>query len=243
MINGLRADDRGDPDFDALLSEHEAYVEALKAAGVETTVLPALETFPDSIFVEDPALVFPEGAVLLRPGAHSRAGEAKEIAPRLRERFKTVLEFPEGHAEGGDILTTPSKVMIGLSNRTDLAGARMLQTCLQKLGRKSEIVKTPNDVLHFKSDCALLDHETVLTTRRLSKSGVFNDYKEITVPQGEEAAANALRVNGVVLLGAEFPRTAAVLDEHGYDVVLLPVGEIGKIDAGLSCMSLRWFEK
>ncbi|MCP4722267.1 MAG: dimethylarginine dimethylaminohydrolase, partial [Desulfobacteraceae bacterium] len=81
VVNGLRAEDRGNPDFDGVKSEHEAYVGALEAAGMAVTVLPALDAFPDSIFVEDPALVFSEGAILLRPGAAQRQGETKEIAP------------------------------------------------------------------------------------------------------------------------------------------------------------------
>src|SRR3546814_6109029 len=86
-------------------------------------ILPPLETFPDSIFVEDPALVFAEGAILLNPGAPSRAGEVAEIAGELEARFERVLELPGGFVDGGDILTTPGEVLIGLSARTDREGA------------------------------------------------------------------------------------------------------------------------
>jgi dimethylargininase len=241
VVAGLRAEDRGDPTYEAIKIEHDAYIAALRAAGVEVSILPALETFPDSMFVEDPALVFPEGAILLRPGAESRAGETREIAPALRERFETVLELPSpGFADGGDILTTPKGVMIGLSSRTDRAGADGLIDCLAKLSRTGEIVETPEGVLHFKSDCSLLDDECVLTTARLARSGVFNGFKQILVPEGEEPAANALRVNDVVMVGSDFPQTLEQLDAHGYTVVPLHTAEIGKIDAGLSCMSLRW---
>ncbi len=61
VVNGLRADDRGNPTFEGVKAEHEAYAQALRVAGVDVTVLPPLEDFPDSIFVEDPALVFHEG--------------------------------------------------------------------------------------------------------------------------------------------------------------------------------------
>ena len=95
VVDGLRAEDRGAPDVEALLAEHRAYVDALGAAGLAVQVLEAREDFPDSVFVEDPALVFPEGAILLRPGAQSRAGEVAEIAPVLRLRFPRVLELDE----------------------------------------------------------------------------------------------------------------------------------------------------
>ncbi len=101
VVNGLRAEDRGSPTYEGVKAEHDAYVEAMRDAGVKVTVLPALETFPDSIFVEDPALVFTEGAVLLRPGAATRVKEVEEIAPTLRDMFETVSDLPQGYADGG----------------------------------------------------------------------------------------------------------------------------------------------
>jgi dimethylargininase len=242
VVNGLRADDRGDPSFAGVAAEHAAYVTALEKAGVRVTVLPALEAFPDSVFVEDPALVFTEGAILLRPGAETRAGEVEHMAPILADHFDRVLGLDAGFADGGDILTTPDRVMIGLSARTNLAGAKALQSALAQLGRKSEIVTTPKDVLHFKTDCSLLDEGRILSTTRLAASGVFSNFRIITVPEGEEAAANALRVNGVVFVGADYPRTIEKLHKEGFNVVTLKTTEIGKVDAGLSCMSLRWFD-
>ncbi|SDA62508.1 arginine deiminase family protein [Sinorhizobium sp. NFACC03] len=242
VVNGLRADDRGNPTFEGVKAEHDAYIAAMKDAGVKVTVLPALEAFPDSIFVEDPAIVFTEGAILLRPGAETRVKETPEIEPTLRAMFETVLDLPgSGFADGGDVLTTRESVMIGLSARTNKVGAEALQACLAKLGRKSEIVATPEGVLHFKTDCSLLDDETVLSTARLAKSGAFERFKQVIIPEGEEPAANALRVNDVVMVGSDFPRTIEMLDKLGYKVVPMKTTEIGKIDAGLSCMSLRWF--
>lgn len=243
VVNGLRAQDRGNPTYEGVLAEHDAYIEAVTAAGVEVKVLPPLEDFPDAIFVEDPALVFPEGAIVLRPGHETRVHETKFMAPVLEELFEKVLYLDQtGYADGGDILTTPSKVMIGLSARTDEAGAQKLQALLKELGRESEIVRTPEGVLHFKTDCSLVDDETVFVTARLAASGVFEGFKQIIVPEGEEAAANALRVNDTVFVGADFPKSIALLKEHGYTVVPMATTQIGLIDAGLSCMSLRWFD-
>ncbi|AWM28564.1 arginine deiminase family protein [Sinorhizobium fredii] len=241
VVDGLRAEDRGSPTYEGVKAEHDAYLEAMRDAGVKTTVLPPLEAFPDSIFVEDPALVFTEGAIVLRPGAATRVRETEEIAPTLREMFETVLDLPAGYADGGDVLTTRESVMIGLSARTDRLGAEALRTCLDRLGRKGEIVATPEGVLHFKTDCSLLDDETILSTNRLARSGVFKALRQMIIPEGEEPAANALRVNDVVMVGSDFPRTIEMLDKAGYKVVPLKTTEIGRIDAGLSCMSLRWF--
>ena len=242
IVNGLRADDRGDPSFEGVVAEHAAYVAELEKAGARVTVLPALEEFPDSIFVEDPALVFTEGAIILRPGAETRARETEHLAPILAERFEKVLSVSSGFADGGDILTTPDRVMIGLSARTDRAGAEALQSALAKFGRKSQVVTTPAGVLHFKTDCSLLDEERILSTSRLAASGVFRNFKVITVPDGEEPAANALRVNETMFVGAGYPRTIEKLQKESFSVIPLKTTEIGKVDAGLSCMSLRWFD-
>lgn len=243
VVSGLRADHRGDPTYDGVVREHHAYVATLESIGVTVTGLPALEGFPDSIFVEDPALVFPEAAILLRPGAATRFGEVVEIAPTLKSMFKTVHELPApGFADGGDILVTPDKVMIGLSARTDETGAASLAEILVRFGRKSELVRTPPGVLHFKSDCSLLDEETVFSTTRLAASGVFQGLKVLHVPEGEEAAANALRVNDHVLVSNAHPRTIELLVKHNYNVLTMATDEISKIDAGLSCMSLRWWD-
>jgi len=240
--DGLRAIDLGNPTYEGICAEHDAYTAALRSAGVDVIVLPALEAFPDSLFVEDPALVFTEGAILLRPVAPSRAGEARALAPTLRRLFDSVLELPSGQADGGDVMVTNKGVFIGLSDRTDRAGAEALAACLAELGRNSSIVETPDDVLHLKSACSLLDDETMLCTPGLAATGILAGFRQVATANGEEAAANALRVNDAVLVGAGFPRTIERLGTAGYTVVSVETSEIGKIDAGLSCMSLRWWD-
>ena len=195
------------------------------------------------MFVEDPALVFSDGAILLRPGAPSRAAEADAIAPVLAKLFDVVLELPKpGLADGGDVLVTPHGVFIGLSDRTDRAGGEGLARCLAQFGGDSTIVETPAEVLHLKSACSLLDDETMLCTPALDRSGIFEGFRRIVTADGEEAAANALRVNDRLIVGSDFPRTAERLASLGIKLVALETSEIGKIDAGLSCMSLRWWD-
>lgn len=240
VVHGLRAVDVGAPSYEGVLAEHAAYVAALEAAGVVVEVLAADEAFPDSVFIEDTALVFGTDAILLRPGAHSRAGEAGAIAPVLARRFERVLALGRGTVDGGDVLATPQGVYIGCSARTSEEGAQALTNLLSEIGLQGRPVETPPGVLHFKSDCSLLDDETILSTAKLAASGVFDGFRVVLTPEGEEGAANALRVNDRVLLSAGYPRTAAMLDALGFKLVTLETREIAKIDAGLSCMSLRW---
>jgi dimethylargininase len=242
VVDGLRANGGPSPVFDGVLAEHAAYVEALRKAGLDVTVLESLEQFPDSIFVEDPALVFSDAAIVLNPGAPSRQRESEALAPALAARFQRVLTLPRGHADGGDVLVMPGLVLIGLSSRTDEAGAAGLRTLLASLGFASRVVRAPPGVLHLKSDCALVDEHTVLVTGSLSRSGMFDGWQQLVVPAEEPAGANVLRLNETVLVRAECPRTADLLDRHGLRVVALPTAQIARIDAGLSCMSLRWLD-
>ena len=241
-IHGLRAVDTGAPDLDRMRAHHADYVAALTSTGATVVELPALEAFPDSLFVEDTALCLPEGAVLMRPGAPSRLGEAAEMAPHLRALYSQVVEISgqDSFIEGGDILVTEKEVLVGRSARTNAAGIAELTRLVAPWGHKVREVHTPPGVLHFKTDCSLLDAETVLSTNRLSASGCFDGYKIIDIPDGEEAAANTIRFNDLVLRPASFPKTRDRLVAAGFTVREIGNTECAKLDGGMSCLSLRF---
>ncbi len=239
-VDGLRAADRGTPDISAFRGEHADYVASLERAGLAVTTLPPLEAYPDSVFVEDVALCLPEGAILLRPGTAPRAGEVDEIRSALAERFSRLAAVDEGSVDGGDILLTDAGALVGLSARTDRTGFDALDKLLRDFGCQAKAVETPDDVLHFKTDCALLDAGTILATHRLYDAKCFDDFRVLEVPEGEDAAANAIRVNEWVLIADGFPRTAELLEQSGYTVQQVPVSQAALLDGGLSCMSLRY---
>jgi dimethylargininase len=202
--------------------------------------LPPLPEHPDSVFVEDPAFVLPEGAILLRPGAPSRFAEPGSLAPALHRHFAHIAQVDEGFVDGGDILVLPDEILIGLSARTDEAGARRFGDLVRELGRRTRIVEPPPGLLHLKTGCALIDERTILAAPTLAP--LFPGYEVLTTPEGEAAAANLIRVNDSVLMATAFPKTAALLGERGLEPVRIDASEIAKIDAGLSCMSLRWLD-
>ena len=240
IIKGLRAVDIGSPDYDQMISDHKDYVDALTSAGVAVINLNALDKFPDGQFVEDTALCLPKAVILMRPGAPSRLGEVNEIAPKLRELFEDVYEIDNpGHIEGGDILVTGKEILVGRSARTDENGVRQLSEIVIPLGYVMREVFTPPEILHFKTDCSLLGPDEILSTKRLQASGCFDGYKVVNVADGEEAAANAIRVNDYVIMPAGFPQTKAVLEDHGYKVKVINNTECAKLDGGMSCLSLR----
>jgi dimethylargininase len=241
VVGGIRHGNGANPELTALLAEHETYVETLLSLGVKVDVLPALDAFPDSVFVEDVALVLPEGAIQLKPGAPSRAGEVDEIGMALDRHFDTVLKLSgPGHVDGGDILALADRFIIGLSERTDQAGAQQLVALLDHWGLKGQIADTPSGVLHFKTGCSLIDQETVLAVPAMINCPAFSGLRVVETPEGEAAAANLIRVCDHILIGNAFPETRELITRLGIETIAMPVREIAKIDAGLSCMSLRW---
>lgn len=242
IVAGLRAVDTGTPSLDLMVQHHADYIAALKSTGAQVVELGPLEAFPDSVFVEDTALCLPEGAVVMRPGAPSRLGEAAEMAPHLRALYAEVVQVagPDSFIEGGDILTTETEVLVGRSARTNTAGVAELARLIAPWGHRVREVHTPPGVLHFKTDCSLLDEETILSTRRLDASGCFGDYRVIHVADGEEACANTIRFNDLVLMPAGFPRTRDVLAKAGYQIREIGNSECAKLDGGMSCLSLRF---
>ena len=237
VVDGLRAGPEA-PRYKRVLAEHRAYVAELEAAGVAVEILPPLPGHPDSVFVEDPAFVLTEGAILLRPGAPSRFAEAATLAPALHRHFARVTAVDEGFVDGGDIIVLPDEILIGLSERTDRAGAGRFCDLVGDLGRSARIVEPPRGLLHLKTGCALIDKRTLIAVPAMAP--LFPGYELLPTPQGEEHAANLIRVNDRILMGDAYPKTAAMLTERGYKVVRTGASEIARIDAGLSCMSLRW---
>ncbi|WP_299816758.1 dimethylarginine dimethylaminohydrolase family protein [uncultured Roseibium sp.] len=241
VAGGLRAVDAGNPSGQKFRQEHELYVQALRGAGLSVDVLPPLEDYPDSCFVEDPAFCLPEGAIQLRPGAESRLGEGREIRAALDRHFGKVVELPgSGHVDGGDVLMLDDVILIGLSARTDRDGANAFAALLGTWGYRAEVCDTPEGVLHFKTACSTLGDGVILATKVMAESGFFSGRRVIEVPEGEDYAANVIRVNDVVLVPEGYPKTLAAIRDAGFDTVVLPTHEAGKVDGGLSCLSLRF---
>lgn len=241
LVDGLRAVDTGQPDYGVFVKDHAGYIETLKSTGAEVVVLDALEEFPDSVFVEDAVLCLSKGAIIMRPGAASRLGEAEAIKQTISNLYTHVEQIRgPGFIEGGDILVTETEVLVGRSARTDKAGIEELGSIIAQWGYRLREVDTPQDVLHFKTDCSLLDETTILSTKRLAQSGCFEGYNVIYTADGEEACANTIRFNDYVIMPEGFPKTEAKLLDTGYKIRKIGNTEAAKLDGGMSCLSLRF---
>ena len=143
------------PQYEIVLEEHSNYIKAMKEAGLKINLLEPLEEFPDSIFVEDPALTYKSNVIILNPFDPSRNGERNIIKEEIKHFFHNMLFVEDGFVEGGDILNINNHFIIGLSNRTNKLGADNLSKILQSLGATVEICKTPDEIcLLYTSDAA-----------------------------------------------------------------------------------------
>lgn len=217
--------------------QHRGYREALAACGAHVVALPAIEELPDSVFVEDTAIVLDELAVLTSLGVESRRAEVSAIEPEVvRLRAVERIELP-ATIEGGDVMRVGRKLYVGLSPRTNEAGAEALRRLVAPHGY--EVVSVAlRDCLHLKTACAALDEATILVNPEWVDARAFEGCELIHVDGSEPWAANVLRVGRRVCVGATFPRTAEALSRRGYDVCAIDVSEFAKAEGGLTCMSL-----
>ena len=240
MTEGMTTARLGIPDYEVALQQHQAYVEALHSLGLEITALEADSRYPDSVFVEDVALCTPGMAVVTAPGAPSRRGEEREMEQVLRRFYGKIEKIVSpGTLDAGDVMVAGSHYYIGISARTSETGAEQLIGILEKYGLTGEKVEA-GPMLHLKTGAAYLENDTVLVAGPMEHHPAFSRLQKLVVPEGEEYAANAVWINGTVLVADGFPRTRDLLEGAGYTVIQVPVSEYQKQDGGLSCLSLRF---
>jgi dimethylargininase len=243
FASGLTAAGLGAPDLALASAQHAAYARALEKAGVAVEPLPADDRFPDSTFVEDVAILTERGAILTRPGAPSRRGEVEAIRDALARRVPLLGTIePPGCVDGGDVCDTGTRVLVGLSDRTNEEGASQLASLLALAGRRVTLLDLRHipGLLHLKTGISYLGEGRLLAWTGLAEREELRGFEVVRVPPYEGYAANAIRVNDRVLLADGFPDTAAAVAQAGLPVVAVPMSEFRKMDGGLSCLSLRW---
>lgn len=244
FADGLTTVDLGAPDVDLALAQHAAYCSALERNGCTVLWLPVDDRYPDSTFVEDTALVLPgQGAILCRPGAESRAGEVEAIRATIHSRFPDAPQIiAPGTLDAGDVCEAGRHVFIGISRRTNHEGARQLSDWLAQYNVTSSTVDirdTPG-ILHLKSGVVAIEERQLVAIPALASHEAFAGFDVHRVADGEEYAANCVRVNDVVFVAAGYPHTHDMLHALGYSLEILNMSEFARMDGGLSCLSLRF---
>ncbi|GAB4131661.1 MAG: dimethylarginine dimethylaminohydrolase [Acidobacteriota bacterium] len=240
IVRGLSTAGLGEPDYGRAVEQHREYLAALRSCGLNLTVLPSIEEYPDSVFVEDTAVCTPYCAVVSRPGAPSRRGEAELIAPVLSGFYSQVERIVEpGTLDAGDVMVAGSHCFVGLSSRTNEAGAAQLIAILEQYGMSGSTIPVEAG-LHLKSSVAYLGEGRVLGTRNLLSLSEFRSYRRIEVPDEEAYASNCIWVNGRIIMPAGHPMTRSRIGTLGCPVIEVDTSEFRKLDGGVSCLSLRF---
>jgi len=229
--------DRRPIDLAAAQRQHHAYEELLAELGARVISLPAAPDLPDSMFVEDPAIVLDELAVILPLGTETRRREAPSLAQALSKFRKLAYVTLPGTLEGGDVLRNGRKLFVGLTGRSNAEGIRQLAAILSPYNY--EVVAVPvTGCLHLKSAVTHLGRDTLLANRAWFDTNPLTGHEWIDVDPSEPHAANALALAGTVIFLASFPRTRARLEARGFHVTPLDISELQKAESGLTCSSL-----
>jgi len=232
-------------DIDVTLAkeQHRTYASILKEAGVEVIELQSLEAYPDSVFMQDPALLGATRSIVGRFGEETRRGEAKALTDELRsQRAKVgVLNFvnPPGTLEGGDVVVTDRGIFVGDSKRTNTGGIKQLNNILAK----QDVKAVSTELMHLLCGCSYLSNGTMIIAPDLVNSDSFPAFKFIRIPERESYAADALYIGeDKVLIPSGFPTTVNKLKDAGYRPVEIDVSEFWKGDGGITCLSSPVFE-
>jgi len=217
--------------------QHHAYEGLLEKLGARVVSLPAEPDLPDSMFVEDPAIVLDELAVILPLGTESRRREAPSLAKALSKYRKLEYVQLPGTLEGGDVLCIGRKLFVGLTRRSNAEGIRQLAAILKPHGY--EVLEVPvTGCLHLKSAVTYIGEKMLLANRDWFDTTQFSGYEWIDVDPAEPHAANALALGGTVIFPTSFPRTSARIKSKGFHVTALDISELQKAESGLTCSSL-----
>ena len=240
---GITTSGLGPPDLALALEQHEAYCQTLGRLGLSLVRLVPDAAFPDSTFVEDAAIVTARGAMLLRPGAASRAGEVAALGAALDPWFPDLNAITApGTVDGGDACEAGPHFFIGLSARTNAEGAAQVTAWLEQRGFGSSVIdiRRMPPLLHLKTGLSWLGGRRLLAADEVAGHAALGGWEVVRVPDGEAYAANCLMINDVVLIAQGCPGTASLLGKLGYEVVALGMSEYRKMNGGLSCLSVRW---
>jgi dimethylargininase len=229
--------DRDPIDVALAETQHEQYERCLISLGCSLLHLPEAPELPDSVFVEDTAVVLEELAVITRPGAESRRAEIQSIAQALRPHRQLAFIEPPGVLDGGDVLRLDRRLFVGLSRRSNQAAVDQVQRLLSDFGYT--VIGVPvKGCLHLKSAVTQVAEDTLLLNRNWIDSAPFEPMRCIDVNSGEPFAANALMLGGSVVYPSAYPLTRSRLTAGGIEVWSVDVSELAKAEGGVTCCSL-----
>ena len=223
--------------YERACQQHKQYVTALRLLGLEVQTLPADLHLPDSVFVEDMALVLDECAVITRPGADSRKPEVDSIVKVLTPYRKLFHIQAPARVDGGDILRVDKKIYVGLSTRSDNSAVEQMQEYLQPYGYEVKSVAVTG-CLHLKSAVTQVTEDTLLINPEWVGKDLFSGMKFIEIDPSEPYAANAVMIRETIIYPTSFPKTQKRLEAAGIRMVMVDADELAKAEGAVTCCSL-----
>ncbi|HSR31618.1 MAG TPA: arginine deiminase family protein [Anaerolineae bacterium] len=224
-------------DIDLARKQHSQYEDVLGELGCQVIRLPMQPRYPDSVFVEDTAIVLDELAIISRPGAESRRGETEPVAEVL-SKYRSISRINSpGTLEGGDVLQLGRTLYVGLSERTNQSGASQLRDLVAIYGYEVETVPV-DGCLHLKSAVTHVGKESLLINKSWIDAMAFRGKTLIEVDPGEPNAANSLLIAGELMYSTMFPATRRRLEEKRISVRAVEMSEFQKAEGAVTCCSL-----
>jgi dimethylargininase len=229
--------DRAPIDVARAREQHAAYERALEIDAhcriVRTAAAPHL---PDAVFVEDTAVVVDEVAIITRPGAESRRGEATGVAEALAQYRQLRYIEPPGTIDGGDVLFCGRRAFIGQTTRTNADGIAQVRRILEPFGYTVSGVDV-RGCLHLKSAAtAIAETQLLINPERISRAQ-FPGIDFLCVDPREPDAANILKAGDDYIYSSAFPRTREML-ERSLTLTILDMSELAKAEGAVTCCSL-----
>jgi len=221
--------------------QHGAYRAMLERCGAHVIALDENVDCPDSVFVEDPIIVFDEIAVLTSMGVESRRQESEAMAEIFAKYRRVERIILPAKIEGGDVLKIGKKIFVGESPRTNKEGIKALEAIIKPFGYSVTPIKVTG-CLHLKTGCTALDEKTLLINADWVDANAFEGFTKIDVPADEPFGANVLKIGDILCMNEAFPKSIALVKSLGYKVDSSDISEFVKAEAGLTCMSVpfRW---
>lgn len=224
-------------DINRARAQHHNYIQALRELGCDVIQLPAEPDLPDSVFVEDTAVILPEVALVTRPGADSRKPEIESIIEALKPYRPLVRVTEPGTVDGGDVLALGKNIYVGLSTRSNNIAIRQMQELLHDYGYFVRGVEL-RDCLHLKTAVTRVDDRTLLINRNWVDANHFAGLDMIHVDPSEPLAANCLPIGDQIIFPTTFPKTRARLEAKGYKIRAVEADELAKAEGAVTCCSL-----
>lgn len=248
---------RSQLDSAAALRQHEGLRAEMIKAGADIVLLPPDPANPDAPFVQDVMITLPPPddpaghSVLLvatRPGAPARRPEVASVVAAARDHVppdcRVMTIEPPGTLDGGDVLLYGDRVVVGLSGRTNRAGAEQLRRALEEIAYRVFLCPVSDGRLHFASAVTKVRANRFIGTSigyadlDAMGTGVLpeDQIERLLIPDVELPAHNVVLIGGTLFVPAGNPISVGMLREAGEHVVEVPFDQFTRADAGLTCL-------